>query len=179
MALKATIYKAEIIIADMDRHYYETHNLTIARHPSETDERMMVRLLSFALNAHESLNFTKGISSEGEPDLWQKSLSGEINLWIDLGLPSEKRVRQACGKAEKVIVYCYGGRTAVAWWDKIQGNLGRFKNLEVINLSKNDTELLMNMSNRSMQLQINIQDGDVFVNSGMDCVDVKLEKWKG
>ena len=101
MAQKATIYKVELSVSDMDRHYYETHKLTIAKHPSETDERMMVRLLAFALNAHEQLEMTKGISTDDEPDIWQKSLSDELELWIALGLPSDKVVRQSCAKAQR------------------------------------------------------------------------------
>src|SRR6056297_2009370 len=109
MALKATIFKAALNIADMDRHYYGDHQLTLAQHPSETAERLMVRLLAFALNASETLTFTKGISTDDEPDLWQKSLSDDIELWIELGLPNESRLRKACGRAQRVIVYAYGG----------------------------------------------------------------------
>ncbi len=98
MAQKATIYKVELSVSDMDRHYYETHKLTVAKHPSETDERLMARILAFALNAHEQLEMTKGLSADDEPDIWQKSLSGELELWVALGLPGEKIVRQSCGK---------------------------------------------------------------------------------
>ena len=126
MALKSTIFKAELSIADMDRHYYGDHNLTLARHPSETDERMMVRLVAFVLNAHTDLEFTKGISTDDEPDLWLKGLSGEIELWIDLGQPDEKRIRQACGRAQQVLIYCYSGHGAEIWWSQIQGKLDRF-----------------------------------------------------
>ena len=112
MAQKSTIYKVELSVSDMDRHYYETHKLTVAKHPSETDERMMVRILAFALNAHEHLEMTKGISTDDEPDIWQKSLSGELELWVSLGLPSEKIIRQSCGKANEVIIYAYGFRNA-------------------------------------------------------------------
>lgn len=117
MAQNATIYKTELSVSDMDRHYYETHKLTVAKHPSETDERLMVRIVAFALNAHEHLEMTKGLSTDDEPDIWQKSLSGEIDLWVALGLPSEKVIRQSCSKATKVIVYSYGGRTAEMWWN--------------------------------------------------------------
>jgi len=127
MAQKATIYKVELSVSDMDRHYYETHNLTVAKHPSETDERLMVRILSFALNAHEQLEFSRGISTDDEPDIWQKSLSGELELWVTLGLPSEKIIRQSCSKAKKMIVYCYGGRTAEIWWEKIKTKTTRFR----------------------------------------------------
>ena len=106
MAQKATIYKVELSVSDMDRHYYETHNLTVAKHPSETDERLMVRILSFALNAHENLEFSRGISSDDQPDIWQKSLSGELDLWVTLGLPSEKIVSQSWCKYNKLIIYC-------------------------------------------------------------------------
>ena len=178
MAQKATIYKVELSVADMDRHYYETHNLTVAKHPSETDERLMVRLLAFALNAHEQLEFTKGLSTDDEPDIWKKSLSGEHELWIALGLPSEKVVRQSCGKAGEVIVYCYGGNTAEMWWEKIKANTNRFDNLQVINFSKQDTTELGKQASRLMKLQVNIQDGDVMVSAGGSTIYVTPVKWK-
>ena len=172
MAQKATIYKVELSVSDMDRHYYETHKLTIAKHPSETDERMMVRLLAFALNAHEQLEMTKGISTDDEPDIWQKSLRDELELWIALGLPSDKVVRQSCAKAQKVVIYTYGGRTADVWWDKIQNSTSRFDNLQVMALSEQSTSELAGLADRSMKLQVNIQDGDVMVSVGDQIVYV-------
>ena len=177
MAQKATIYKAELSVSDMDRHYYETHKLTVAKHPSETDERMMVRLLAFALNAHEQLELTKGLSTDDEPDIWQKSLSGELELWVALGLPSEKTVRQSCGKAKEVIVYSYG-RTAEVWWEKIKNGTTRFDNLKVVNFSETDTRDLGNLASRSMKLQVNIQDGDVMVSVDDSIVYVTQTEWK-
>ena len=144
MAQKSTIYKIELTVSDMDRHYYETHKLTVAKHPSETDERLMVRVLAFALNAHEHLEMTKGLSTDDEPDIWQKSLSGELELWVALGLPSEKIVRQSCGKANEVIVYCYGGSAADVWWQKIKNSTTRFDNLRVMSLSETNTSELVN-----------------------------------
>ena len=178
MAQKATIYKVELSVSDMDRHYYETHNLTVAKHPSETDERLMVRILAFALNAHEQLEFTRGISTDDEPDIWQKSLSGEIELWVALGLPGEKIVRQSCGKADKVSIYCYGGNQAEMWWDKIKISTTRFNNLQVTNFSKKDTSELGELASRSMKLQVSIQDGDIMVSVDDRTVHVTPEKWK-
>ena len=178
MAQKATIYKVQLSVADMDRHYYEIHNLTVAKHPSETDERLMVRILAFALNAHEKLEFTRGISTDDEPDIWQKSLSGELELWVALGLPGEKIVRQSCGRANEVIIYCYGGRTAEMWWEKIKDSTTRFDNLQVINFTNKDTRELGKQASRSMKLQVNIQDGDVMVSVDGSIVSVTLVKWK-
>jgi uncharacterized protein YaeQ len=178
MAQKATIYKVELSVSDMDRHYYETHKLTVAKHPSETDERLMVRILAFALNAHEQLEMTKGISTDDEPDIWQKSLSDELELWVALGLPSEKIVRQSCGKASSVIVYSYGGRTAEMWWDKIKNSTTRFDNLRVINFSEKNTSDLGKLASRSMKLQVNIQDGDVMVSVDDSIAYVTPIKWK-
>ncbi len=163
MAQKSTIYKVELSVSDMDRHYYETHKLTVARHPSETDERLMVRLLAFALNAGEQLELTKGLSTDDEPDIWQKSLSGELELWVSLGLPSDKVVRQSCGKAGKVVVYSYGGTPADVWWEKIKGSTARFDNLQVFNIPEQASSDLAGLASRSMKLQVNIQDGDVMV----------------
>ena len=178
MAQKATIYKVELSVSDMDRHYYETHNLTVAKHPSETDERLMLRILAFALNAHEQLEFTKGISTDNEPDIWQKSLSGELELWVELGLPGEKIVRQSCGKANEVVVYCYGGSTAELWWEKIKNSTTRFDNLQVTNFSKKDTSELGKQARRSMKLQVNIQNCDVMVSVNDSIVNVTPVKWK-
>jgi uncharacterized protein YaeQ len=109
MALKATIFKAELSVADIDRGVYRDHALTIARHPSETDERMMVRLLAFALHADERLEFGRGLSAEDEPDLSRRDLTGTLEQWIEVGLPDEREVRKACGRAREVFVYAYGG----------------------------------------------------------------------
>lgn len=178
MAQNATIYKVELSICDMDRHYYETHKLTVAKHPSETDERLMVRILAFALNAHEHLEMTKGISTDDEPDIWQKSLSAELQVWITLGLPSEKILRQSCGKADKVIIYCYSGRTAEMWWEKIQNSTTRFDNLSVINLPEDSIDALAALAKRAMKLQVNIQDGDVMISLDDSILYLTPTKWK-
>ena len=178
MALKSTIYKVELSVSDMDRHYYETHKLTVAKHPSETDERLMVRILAFALNAHDQLEMTRGISTDDEPDIWQKSLSGELELWVALGLPGEKVIRQSCGKANDVIIYSYGGRTAEMWWEKIKNSTTRFDNLQVTNLSEADTKELEKLASRSMKIQVNIQDGEVMVSVGDSIVYVTPVTWK-
>jgi uncharacterized protein YaeQ len=178
MAQKATIYKVELSVSDMDRHYYETHKLTVAKHPSETDERLMVRLIAFALNARKQLEFSRGLSSDDEPDLWEKSLSGEIELWVNLGLPSEKIVRQSCGKAKEVIIYSYGGRTAEIWWNKIKNSTTRFENLKVINLAEAETSELAKQVNRSMKLQVNVQEGDLMVSVDDSIVYIDPITWK-
>ncbi|EBA04140.1 hypothetical protein RB2150_06553 [Rhodobacterales bacterium HTCC2150] len=178
MAQKATIYKAELSVCDMDRHYYETHKLTVAKHPSETDERLMVRVLAFALNAQEQLEMAKGLSTDDEPDIWQKSLSDELNLWVTLGLPTEKVVRQSCGKSNNVIVYCYGGRTAETWWEKIKNCTTRFDNLQVTNLSLDATSALAELASRSMKIQVNIQDNDVMVSVDEHIVYLTPQNWK-
>jgi uncharacterized protein YaeQ len=174
MALKATIFKAELQIADMDRHYYHDHALTLARHSSETDERMMVRLLAFALHAHETLAFGKGLSADDEPDLWQKDLTGNIETWIDVGLPDEKRVRKACGRARQVFIYSYGGRSADIWWGQNGSNLERLKNLTVLNLPVAASTALAKLAQRNLQLQCRIQDGQIWLADRNTTVEVEL-----
>jgi uncharacterized protein YaeQ len=175
MALKATIFKTTLNIADMDRHYYGDHQLTLAQHPSETDERLMVRLLAFALNASEALTFTKGISTDDEPDLWQKSLSDDIELWIELGLPDESRLRKACGRAAQVILYTYGGRAVPLWWEKIQSRVSRFDNLTIVELPPEATAALGAMADRNMNLQVTIQDGEVGIGNESDRITITPE----
>lgn len=172
MAIKATIFKASLQIADMERHYYQDHTLTLARHPSETDERMMVRLLTFALHAHEYLEFGQGMSDDEEADLWQKDLTGSIELWIDVGIPDEKLIRKACGRARQVIVYCYGGRGAEMWFEQNKSQFERQKNLTIINLPVESTQALAKLAQRSMSLQCTIQDGQVWLSDGDASVQV-------
>ena len=132
MAANATIYKALLNIANMDKHYYGEHNFTIAQHPSENDLRLMMRVVAFILNASDSLVFCKDISEDDEPALWQKSLIGDIELWIDLGQPDEKRIKKACGRAEQVIIYTFQENTANPWFKQIENTLRRFSNLQVV-----------------------------------------------
>lgn len=174
MALKATIFKAELQISDMGRNYYRDHSLTLARHPSENDERMMVRLLAFALNAHEDLVFAEGMSTEDEPALWRKDMTGAIELWIDVGQPDGKRVRKACGRARQVIVYSFSGRSADVWWNQVQKDLEGLKNLTVINLLPGTGPELAKLAQRTMKLQCTIQDGQVWVTDSNGTVHVDM-----
>ena len=173
MALKATIYKADLQIADMDRNYYQNHILTLARHPSETDERMMVRLLAFARHAHEQLSFTKGLFDVDEPDLWQKDFTGAIDLWIEVGQPDEKRILKACGRAAQVIIYSYASNTSI-WWSQIGSRLERAKNLTVIDLPAVTSRDLSKMAQRNMQIQCTLQDGQIWLNDGEQTVQIDL-----
>src|SRR6202158_6419158 len=163
MALKATIFKADLQVADMDRHYYGSHLLTIARHPSETDERMMVRLLAFARHAEEALACAKGLGTDDEPDLWRKDLTGAIDVWIDVGQPDERRIRRACGRADAVFVYSYGGRGAGLWWDDAGARLDRVAHLTVVNLPFAATQALAKLAQRNMGLHCTMQDGQMWV----------------
>lgn len=158
MAISATINKVSLNIADMDRHYYQTHELTVAQHPSETDFRFMMRLIAFALNANEQLIFTKGLCADDEPEIWQKTLSDEIDLWIDFGQLDEKRIRKACGRAKQVIVYTYDSGKAKVWWDQQANKLKRYKNLKVVHINVENVDSLVQ---RKMDLQCNIQDGEM------------------
>ena len=173
MALKATIFKAELEVSDLDRGHFATHSLTIARHPSETDERMMVRLLAFALNADERLAFGRGLSSEGEADLVLTDLTGAIDLWVDVGLPDEKWIRKACGRAGRVVVVSYGGRPAEVWWSQIRDKLDRLGNLRVIRFPHEATQAMAAMAGRSMRLQCTIQDGHVWLTDGQSSVQIE------
>jgi uncharacterized protein YaeQ len=178
MALKATIFKAALQIADLDRHYYCDHALTLARHPSETDERMMVRLLAFALHADDALTFTRGLSTGDEPDLWQKDLSGAIQTWIELGQPDVRRMRSAAGRAERVWVYSYSGRSADIWWQQVRARVEGVNNLSVKNLPAEPVRELAQLAQRSMQLNCTIQDGQVWVADDRRTIQVPLETWQ-
>lgn len=178
MALKATIYKCRLQITDLDRDYYQAHSLTLARHPSETDERMMVRLLAFARHASEALVFTRGLSTAGEPDLWQHGPAGDIELWIDLGQPDEKRIRKACSQARQVWIYCYSGHSAERWWKRVRGRLDSLHNLSVVNLPPAVSQALAGLAQRNMQLQCTIQDGQLWLGDAVSMVEVNPEIWQ-
>ena len=178
MAVKATIFKAELQVSDMDRHYYATHALTLAQHPSETEERLMVRLLAFALNASEDLVFGRGISTDDEPDLWRRDLTGVIELWIEIGQPDESRIRKACGRAGEVRVYCFSGRSADIWWAKNADLLARHANLRVFNVPAEASAQLAALASRNMQLQVLVQDGEVQVMDAGSAVTIAVAALK-
>jgi len=176
MALKATIYKANLGLADMDRGVYGDHGVTIARHPSETDERMMIRLLAFALNVpasndHGALEFAKDLWDTDEPALWQKDLTEQIVHWIDVGQPDDKRLMRARTRAERVSVYSFSASTPI-WWTAIASKLTRATNLTVWQVPAEQSQALAALAQRTMQLQVSIQDGGVWVNAGGDSVEI-------
>ncbi|MCG8046029.1 MAG: YaeQ family protein [Candidatus Thiodiazotropha endolucinida] len=177
MALKATVFKAEVQVSDMERGHYQTYNLTLARHPSETDERLMVRLLAFTLNADAALCFTKGLSTDDEPELWRKSLSDEIESWIELGQLDEKRLRRACGLAKQVIVYLYAEKSANVWWSQQQDMVRRFSNLRIAMLTVVGDTRLESLAQRNMSLHATVQDNQVWLSDDQRTVTIDVQEW--
>ena len=175
MALKATIFKVDLSVADMDRNLYENYTLTIARHPSENDIRMMVRLLAFMRYADNALAFGKGLSTDEEPDLWLKDLTGAIDLWIVVGQPDERWLRKASGRAERVAVFSYGDRVADVCWEQNRAALEKLPNLTVFRLSSEDTQALAALASRTMTLQCTIQDGEMLITGDGGSVRVEPE----
>lgn len=173
MAIKSTIYKTSLGVADMDRHYYADHVLTLACHPSETEERLMVRLLAFALYADERLEFGRGISSDDEPALWLRDYSGEIQLWIEVGQPDERLLRRASGRARQVVVLAYGGRAMDVWWSKEGAAIARLPNVAVRALDAEQSAALAALAKRGMALQATLQDGQVLLADGDNTVSIE------
>jgi uncharacterized protein YaeQ len=164
MAQKSTVFRAELNISDMDGGYYSNHTITIARHPSETDERMMMRVLAFIIYASDNLRFANGLSEPDEPDLWEKDYTGAIVRWIMVGLPDERQIKKACGRSGEVIIFAYGGSAVDAWWSSLsQGN--KFTNLSVFAVPESASRKLASLVERSMQLQCSIQDGHLWLSS--------------
>jgi uncharacterized protein YaeQ len=172
MALKATIHRVQLELADIDRGIYASHGLTLAKHPSETDERLMLRVLAFALYADEQLAFGRGLSTEDEPDLWLKDDTGAIRLWIDLGLPEEKRLRRAAGRAQRVVLFAYGGRAIDVWWERNREALQRIDNLTVVALPWESSKELATLSARAMHLHCTIQDGQILLGDNERSVTI-------
>ena len=177
MALKSTIFKVDLQVADMDRHYYGDHSLTIARHPSENDERMMVRVLAFALFACEGLVFGNGLSTNDEADVWKRDLVGDVELWIDVGQPDEKLIRKASHRSKEVVVVTFG-RVAEVWWSQNRGQLERLHNLRVLHVPADAVEQLAALVQRTMRLQCNVQDGQIWLGDTERSVQLEVSAWK-
>ncbi len=177
MALRATVYKCELALSDIDRGVYGGFPLTLARHPSETEERLMVRLLAFVLFADPLLAFGKGLSAEGEPDLWLRDATGNIELWIDVGLPDERDLRKACGRARQVVVLAYGSRRAQQWWTGSADALARLANLRVLAIADAFCAALQQLAARSMTLTATVQDGHVWLSSPTATVEIVPQQW--
>jgi uncharacterized protein YaeQ len=183
MALKATIFKAQLQLADMDRQVYADHAVTLARHPSETDERMMVRLLVFALNVPVdthggALEFAKGLWDPDEPELWHKDLTGQIVHWIEVGQPDDRRLMKASGRAERVTVVAYGASAAI-WWSGIATKITRAPNIAVWQIPAEQAQALAALAARTMQLQISVQDGTAWISSGPHAVEITPVRLNG
>ncbi len=178
MALKSTIFKAELQLADLDRSHFGDYSLTLARHPSENDQRLMVRLLAFALFASETLAFGRGLSNEDEAALADTDLTGSIERWIDVGLPDERNIRRACGRARQVVVLAYGGRQAEIWWQQSADKLAGQKNLTVLALPPEQSAALAGLAERNMRLQCTIQDGTIWIGSDSKQVELTPLTWQ-
>jgi uncharacterized protein YaeQ len=176
MALRSTIHRADLTVSDLDRHVYSQHALTLARHPSETEERLMVRLLAFALHADEALAFGRGLSAEDEPDLVRCDDTGVIEQWIDVGLPDEKAVRKACGRARQVVVLAYGARRVEAWWQENAAAFARHANLTVLTLTGEETDALQRLVARAMTLTCTLQEGQVWLASAAETVELAPQR---
>ncbi|KAB7661716.1 YaeQ family protein [Plesiomonas shigelloides] len=178
MALKATVYKANINIADMDRHYYQSADLVLAQHPSETEQRMMVRLLAWVRHANERLVFTKGLCADDEPEIWLKNYHDGIDLWIDVGVPDEKRLKKASHQSELVVLYAYGDRAAKVWWEQNSNKIRQYSNVRVFFISDEQVSRLTQLVNRTMNLQATLQDGLVWLSDAVHNAEIQPEIWQ-
>lgn len=172
MALKSTIFKIQLSVADLDRQHYGDYSLTLARHPSETDERMMVRLLAFALFAEERLEFGKGLSTTEEPALWWRDYDGSIRLWVEVGQPEEKVLRKAAGRADRVALITYGSRSRDVWWNKEGDAICSVPKLRVLSLNETESSALAALAERTMQLQCTIQDGHLWLAGEGETIEI-------
>ncbi len=186
MATKSTIFKANLQIADIDNAYYADHCLTLARHPSETDERMMVRLCALALQAHQlqtlcqgdgTLAFGAGLSDPDEPDVWLRDFTQRTRLWIEVGQAEEKPLAKACGKADAVVLYCFS-HTADVWWRSIETKLTRQKNLTIWRIPPTSSQSLLPLAQRSMNLAATVQQGTLTLSDALHLVDIEPVRWK-
>jgi uncharacterized protein YaeQ len=186
MALKSTIFKLNLQVADIDHGYYAEHASTLARHPSETDERMMVRVVALALHAHQlrdlcqgdgTLAFGAGLSDPDDPDVALTDFTGRKRLWIEVGQPEERPLVKACSQADAVIVIAFHAAADI-WWRGIATKLTRLDKLQVWRLPSDAVQSLTSLAERSMQLQATLQDGALTLSSALGSVHLEPERWK-
>ena len=173
MAEKATVCKANITLSDMDRHYYGDLSFTIAQHPSETAERMMVRLLSFCYRAADNLTFTRGLSSVDEPDIWLKSDDGRILEWIEVGQPAPDRLKKAQGVARQVLVFAYG-RGIDIWWKNNTAAVQALSKVKVYYFDAAELQDLTKLAAKTMNLTISITEAIAYISSAEHNISVSL-----
>lgn len=178
MALKATIYKAAVNIADMDRHFYHDVSLTLAQHPSETDQRMMLRLLAWICHADENLRFTKGLCADDEPELWLRNDTLALELWIELGLPDERRIKKACSQSPAVVLYAYSERAAQVWWQTMAEKLSSHRNLRVRFIDDRQLQALAAFAARTMTLQATLQEGAIWLSDNRQNLEITFAEWQ-
>ncbi len=178
MALKSTIHKVRLSLANMNLHHYEDFALTIAKHPSENDLRMMIRLLAYCLSAQEDLQFTKGLSSDSEPDIWKIGYDGSIEHWIELGIPDERRIRQACSKAQRVSLYTYHGQQAQQWFKSIENKIQRFSHLTITHFIISNEDQLIALADKGMNLTVTIEDEEIWISNESERLCVEFKKVK-
>ncbi|MDO9183620.1 MAG: YaeQ family protein [Bacteriovorax sp.] len=175
MALKSTIHKVRLTLSNLDIHHYNDYSLTIAKHPSENDLRMMIRILAFSLSAQEEIQFTKGLSTDTEPDLWKINHDGSIDHWIELGLPDERQIRQMCSKANKVTIYTYHGNQALQWFESVEGKVHRFDHLNIIHFTVEEGKSLEALVDKGMNLDISIEDNEIWISNDTERMCVQLQ----
>ncbi|PWC21215.1 hypothetical protein DDT52_06705 [Brenneria roseae subsp. roseae] len=178
MALKATVYKATVNIADMDRHFFHDASLTIAQHPSETEQRMMLRLLAWICHADENLRFTKGLSADDEPEIWLRNDTMELELWIELGLPDERRLKKACNQSRAVVLYAYSDRAGQVWRQNIADKIAGYKNLTVRFLDDRQLIQLTALAQRNMTLQATLQEGTIWLSDDKNSLEITFADWQ-
>jgi len=174
MAIGATIFKANLNLSNLNSHHYADFNLTLAKHPSENETRLMCRLIAFLHAAHDDLELTKGISSVDEPDLWQRDLSGNILHWIELGMPDEKRIRQASGKAQQVSIYTYHDNKAEIWLDKNRASLTANKKVKVFHINVQNNADIENLLFKTMNLGCIIEEDQMHLSDENQHMSVQI-----
>lgn len=178
MAIGSTIYKIDINLSNLNTHYYENFNLTIAKHPSENESRMMYRLLAFLYCAHPDLKFTKGLSSTEEPELWQKDYSGEIIQWIEMGLPDTKKIRQASGKSLAVKIFTYHQKKMLEWYQKNKSDFEKNKKLEIYHFNLHDNGPIDKFVTKSMKLSCIIEEQQMYLSDDSGTIEIEVNKLK-
>lgn len=175
MAEKATIYKANLTLSDMDRNVYGDFSLTIALHPSETLERMMVRILAFCYRAAEHLTFAKGLSATEEPDLWLRHDNGTLLEWIEVGQPAPDRLKKASSQAASVKVFSYG-RGMDVWWKNNAQAIRALPKVEIHSFDAEELQHLVALADKTMNLTVSITEKIAYISTARENIAIQLRE---
>lgn len=173
MAKGSRIYKVKLFISDIDRNCYEQLELTVAQHPSESDERLLARLLAFGLEYESGLAFGGGVSSTDQAPIWLRNDYEEVQHWIEIGQPDPDRLAKLNKRQPRLTLYTYGAN-AHRWWHQHSPNLSKLQRLKAVQLDYDALQTLVSAMTSGFELQLNRQDEVLYLGLNDQQAEMQL-----